>query len=183
MDVTNWDPAAADLGFDGTYLSAIYDALITVNDKGEPQPGLATEWETADDFMNVSFDIRTDAKFSDGTAVDVDAIVKGLQHLKDGPTAREAFANVDSIERVDEDTLVINMAKRDDTMLYLMGLGRSYIAAPAAIDAGTLSEAPVGSGPYTLGADSVPGTEYTFDKLADHWDSDAFPFDPLKVTR
>lgn len=182
MDVTNWDPAAADLGFDGPYLSAIYDALVTTNDKGEPQPGLATKWETADDFLSVSFDIRTDAKFSDGTAVDVDAVVKGLEHLKAGPTAGEAFANVESIEGVDEDTLVLNMTKRDDTMLYLMGLGRSYIAAPAAIDAGTLSETPVGSGPYTLGADSVPGTEYTFDKVADHWDSDTFPFDPLKIT-
>lgn len=182
MDVTNWDPAAADLGFDAPYLSAVYDALVTVDENGEPQPGIATSWETADDFLSVSFDIRTDAKVSDGTPVDVDAVVKGLEHLKNGPTAAEAYGAVESIEAADEDTIVFNLSERDDTMLYLMGLGRSYIAAPAAIDAGTLSETPVGSGPYTLGADSVPGTEYTFEKVEDHWDSDAFPFDPLKVT-
>lgn len=182
MDVTNWDPAAADLGFDGPYLSAVYDALLTTDEEGEPQPGLATKWEVSDDFKTVTFDIRTDAVFSDGTPVDVDAVVKGLEHLKAGPTAQEAYGKVAAIEKVDDDTLEFQMTERDDTMLYLMGLGRSYIAAPAAIDAGTLSETPVGSGPYTLSDSSVPGTEYVFEKVEDHWDAGAFPFDPLKIT-
>lgn len=182
LDVTNWDPAAADLGFDSVYLSAVYDALVTTDEHGEPQPGIATKWEVSDDFTTVTFDIRTDATFSDGTPVDIDAVVKGLEHLRAGPTAQEAYTKVDSIEKVDEDTLEFHLTERDDTMLYLMGLGRSYLAAPAAIDAGTLSETPVGSGPYTLSADSVPGAEYAFEKVADHWDSDTFPFDPLKIT-
>lgn len=182
LDVTNWDPASADLGFDGPYLSAVYDALVTTDEKGEPQPGIATSWEVSDDFKTVTFDIRTDAAFSDGTPLDVDAAVASLNHLKQGPMSQEAYGKVASIETVDEDTLVFNMSERDDTMLYLMGLGRSYLAAPSAIDAGTLSEAPVGSGPYTLSDSSVPGSEYAFDKVADHWDADAFPFDPLKIT-
>lgn len=182
LDVTNWDPAAADLGFDGPYLSAIYDPLIVAAEDGGAEPGLATSWEIADDFSTVTFDVRTDAVFSDGTPVDVDAIVKGLNYLKDGPTAQDAYLKVASIEATDEDTITFNMAERDDTLLYLLGLGRSYIAAPAAIDAGTLSETPVGSGPYTLSDKSVPGTEYVFDKVENHWDADKFPFDPLKVT-
>ncbi|MBC9953404.1 hypothetical protein ICM05_01915 [Leucobacter sp. cx-42] len=182
LDVTNWDPAAADLGFDGPYLSAVYDGLVTTNASGEPQPGLATEWEVSEDFKTVTFELRTDAKFSDGTPVDADAIVGGLNHLKEGTTSLEAYKNVAEIKKVDDDTIEFDLTQRDDTMLYLMGLGRSYIAAPAAIEAGTLSETPVGSGPYTLSADSVPGTEYAFDKVADHWDADTFPFDPLKIT-
>ena len=182
LDVTNWDPASADLGFDGPYLSAVYDALLTTDENGEPQPGIATEWEVSDDFLTVTFDIRTDAQFSDGTAVDADAVVTGLQHLKDGTTASEAYLNVDEISKVDDDTIEFSLSKRDDTMLYFLGLGRSYLAAPSAIDAGTLSEAPVGSGPYTLSDSSVPGSEYAFDKVEDHWDADAFPFDPLKIT-
>lgn len=182
LDVTNWDPANADLGFDGPYLSAVYDALVTTNEKGEPQPGLATKWEVSKDFKTVTFDLRTDAKFSDGAKVDADAVVKGLEHLKAGTTAAEAYVNVDTIKKVDDDTIELDLSKRDDTMLYLMGLGRSYIAAPSAIDAKTLSEKPVGSGPYTLADSSVPGTEYNFDKVKDHWDAKAFPFEPLKIT-
>lgn len=182
LDVTNWDPAAADLGFDGPYLSAVYDALVTTDDKGEPQPGIATSWKVADDFLSVSFDIRTDAVFSDGTPLDAAAAVAGLEHLKAGPTSQEAYGKVASISAVDEDTIEFKLTQRDDTMLYFMGLGRSYLAAPSAIDAGTLSEAPVGSGPYTLSASSVPGTEYMFDKVQEHWDAKMFPFDPLKIT-
>lgn len=182
LDVTNWDPANADLGFDGPYLSAVYDALITTDETGEPQPGIATEWQVSDDFRTVTFDIRTDAEFSDGTPVDADAVVAGLQHLKDGTTASEAYLNVEQIAKVDDDTIEFSLSKRDDTMLYFLGLGRSYLAAPSAIDAGTLSEAPVGSGPYTLSDSSVPGSEYAFDKVEGHWDAGAFPFDPLKIT-
>lgn len=182
LDVTNWDPANADLGFDGPYLSAVYDALVTTNEKGEPQPGIAKKWEVSSDFKTVTFDIRTDAKFSDGTALDAAAAVTGLEHLQKGPTSQEAYSNVESIEKTDDHTIVFHMKKRDDTMLYLMGLGRSYLASPKAISGGKLSEKPVGSGPYTLGENSTPGSEYDFDKVKDHWDAKKFPFDPLKIT-
>lgn len=182
LDVTNWDPAAADLGFDGPYLSAVYDALVTTNEKGEPQPGIAKSWQIADDWSTVTFDIRTDAKFSDGTPLDVNAAVEGLKHLQTGARSAEAYREVKSIEAKDDHTIVFNMNGRDDTMLYFLGLGRSWLAAPKAIEAGTLSKAPVGSGPYTLSDSSVPGTEYSFTKVADHWDSKKFPFDPLKIT-
>jgi len=63
-----------------------------------------------------------------------------------------------------------------------MGLGRSYIMAPAAIEAGTLGKEPVGSGPYTLDpTTSVAGAEYHFTKVADHWDADTYDFAELSI--
>lgn len=182
LDVTSWDPSSADIGFDGPYLSAIYDPLLAINDKGEPQPALATQWETSEDFLTITLDIRTDAKFSTGTPVDADAVVKSLEYLKDGIRSNEAYQKVDSFEKVDDDTVAIHLTERDDTILYFMGLGRSYVMDPEAIDAGTLAETPVGSGPYTLSADSIPGGEYKFDKVVDHWAAADFAFDPLVIT-
>ena len=181
-DVTSWDPTLADIGFDGPFLSAIYDPIVALDGDGAPVPALATEWEVSDDFKTITMDLRTDAKFSDGEALDAAAAVKGLEYLKAGVRSQEAYVNVDSFTVVDEDTIAINLAKRDDTILYLMGLGRSYIPAPSAIDAGSLAESPVGSGPYTLNADSsVTGAEYHFNKVADHWAADQFAFDPLTI--
>jgi peptide/nickel transport system substrate-binding protein len=54
--------------------------------------------------------------------------------------------------------------------------------APAAIDDGSLATAPVGSGHYTLSDSSVAGSEYHFDKVADHWAAADFPFDPLVIS-
>ena len=180
-DVTSWDPSLADIGFDGPYLSAVYDPLLSVDGDGKPTPALATEWEVSDDFLTITMDLRTDAVFSDGESFNAEAAVKSLEYLKAGARSQEAYLNVDSFEAVDEDTIEINLAERDDTLLYFMGLGRSYMMSPAAIDAGTLAESPVGSGPYTLAASSVPGAEYHFDKVADHWDADQFVFEPLAI--
>lgn len=182
LDVTSWDPSLADIGFDGPYLSAIYDPLVTIDGDGQPQPGLATDWEVSDDFTTITMNLRTDTEFSNGEAFTAEAAVKSLDYLKAGVRSQEAFQKVDSFEAIDEDTIAIHLAQRDDTILYFMGLGRSYMMAPAAIDAGTLAETPIGSGPYTLGASSVPGAEYHFDKVADHWASADFPFDPLTIS-
>jgi len=182
LDVTSWDPALADIGFDGPYLSAIYDPLLVLDESGQPQPALATKWEVSEDFKTITMDLRTDAKFSDGEAFDAAAAVTSLDYLKAGVRSQEAYTKVDKFEAVDEDTIKISLTQRDDTILYFMGLGRSYMMSPAAIADGSLATTPVGSGPYTLGAASVPGAEYHFDKVADHWDSSKFPFDPLVIS-
>lgn len=182
LDVTSWDPSLADIGFDGPYLSAVYDALIALDADGEPIPSLATEWTVADDDLSIDLDIRTDAVFSDGTPVDVDAVITSLEYLKAGARSGEAYVNVASFEKVDDDTVRIALTQRDDTILYFMGLGRSYVASPAAIEAGTLGSEPIGSGPYVLDSTtSVAGAEYHFTKTADHWDADAYPFSELAI--
>ena len=166
LDVTSWDPSLADVGFDGPYMSAIYDPLLAIDEHGTPQPALATDWEVSDDFTTITMNLRTDAVFSDGEPFNADAAVKSLDYLKQGARSQEAYPKVESFEAVDEDTIAIHLTERDDTILYFMALGRSYMMAPDAIDAGTLAEKPVGSGPYTLGDSSITGAEYHFDKVA-----------------
>ncbi|MFF1574715.1 ABC transporter substrate-binding protein [Leifsonia sp. NPDC058292] len=180
-DVTSWDPSLADIGFDGPYLSAIYDPLLAVDGDGKPTPALATEWKVSDDFLKVTLTLRTGVKFSDGEKFDADAAVTSLDYLKKGARSGEAYLNVEKFVAVDDKTVEIDLTKRDDTLLYFMGLGRSYMMAPRAIADGSLAKTPVGSGPYTLGSSSVAGSEYHFDKVKNHWDAKQFPFDPLAI--
>jgi peptide/nickel transport system substrate-binding protein len=182
LDVTSWDPSLADIGFDGPYLSAVYDALIALDKDGNPIPSLATDWTVADDDLSIDLDIRTDAVFSDGAPVDADAVVASLEYLKAGARSGEAYLNVSSFEKVDDDTITITLTQRDDTILYLMGLGRSYVMSPASIDAGSLGKEPIGSGPYVPDSTtSVAGAEYHFTKVADHWDAATYPFAELSI--
>lgn len=181
LDVTAWDPANADIGFDGPYMSAVYDPLVALDTEGNPIPALATDWKFSKDKKTLTMDLRTDAKFSDGQPFNADAAVANLAHLKEGVRSGEAYVNADSFTAVDEDTVKISLARRDDTILYFMGLGRSYMASPAAIKSGKLEKEPVGSGPYTLDASSTPGSEYTFTKVKDHWDAATYPFGTVKV--
>lgn len=182
LDVTSWDPSKADIGFDGPYLSAVYDALVALDKDGKPIPALATKWTVASDDLSVTMDLQKGVKFSDGEAVNAAAVVKSLSYLKAGPTSGEAYVNVKDFVAVDDSTVRIDMTKRDDTMLYFMGLGRSYIMAPKAIDGGTLAKTPVGSGPYTLAANSVAGSVYHFDKVKNYWDAKDYPFSTLSIS-
>jgi len=181
-DVTNWDPSKADIGFDGPYLSAVYDPLVAVDGNGKPVPALATDWKVSSDGLKVTMNLRKGVSFSDGEPFNAQAAVTSLDYLKKGATSGEAYVNVSKFVAVNDDTLEIDMSKRDDTMLYFMAIGRSYMMAPKAIAAGTLSKTPVGSGPYTLASSSVSGSVYRFDKVKGYWDAKAFPFDPLTIS-
>lgn len=180
-DLTSWDPALADIGFNAPYLSAVYDPLVAIDGDGQPQPALATDWETSADHLTITMNLRDDAVFADGEPFDAAAAVANLEYLKGGAISRESYLNAESFTAVDDDTIEIHLSERDDRLLYFMGLGRSYMASPAAIEAGTLADAPVGSGPYTLSDATVPGAEYVFDKVDDHWAADQFPFAHVKV--
>ncbi|MFT4230398.1 MAG: ABC transporter substrate-binding protein [Microbacterium sp.] len=181
LDVTNWDPSLADIGFDGPYLSAVYDPLLAMDKDGNPVPALATEFTVSDDGLTIDMTLRTDATFSDGEPFDADAAVKSLEYLQDGVTSSEAYTRVESFEKTGDDSIAIHLTQRDDTILYFMALGRSYMMSPKAIDAGTLSTTPVGSGPYTMDSTSVAGSRYLFTKVEDHWDSAAFPFETVEI--
>lgn len=181
LDVTSWDPSLADIGFDGPYLSAVYDALIALDKNGNPIPSLATKFTVASNRLSVTLDIKQGVKFSDGEPVNAAAVVKSLQYLQKGARSGEAYTHVKDFIAVNDDTVRIDLTQRDDTMLYLMGLGRSYVMAPKAIDAGTLAKHPVGSGPYTLDSSSVAGSEYRFTKVKNYWDAKDYPFSSLVI--
>jgi peptide/nickel transport system substrate-binding protein len=181
LDVTSWDPSLADIGFDGPYLSAVYDALVALDKDGNPIPSLATKWTVADDDLSITLDLKQGVTFSDGEKLDADAVVKSLDYLKAGARSGEAYTHVKDFAAVDDHTVRIDLTERDDTILYFMGLGRSYVMAPKAIDAGTLAKDPVGSGPYTLDSTSVAGSEYHFTKVKDYWDAEDYPFSTLAI--
>ena len=182
LDVTAWDPANADIGFDGPYLSAVYDPLVNLDEDSEPVPGLATDWTYSDDLRTLTMNLRSGVTFDDGEKFDAPAAVKNVEHLMAGTRSGQAYLNVAGVDAVDADTIRIHLNKRDDTLLYFMGLGRSWMASPAAIDAGTLDDGPVGSGPYTYDTSrSTPGSQYVFTKKPGHWDAATFPFPTVRM--
>ncbi|MEV0676085.1 ABC transporter substrate-binding protein [Actinosynnema sp. NPDC050436] len=182
LDVTSWDPANADIGFDGPYLSAVYDPLVALDKDGKPVPALASSWEWSADRLTLTAKLRTGVAFEDGQKFDATAAVENIKHLKAGVRSGQAYLNVAEATAKDPETLEIKLSKRDDALLYQMGLGRSWMASPAAIAAGSLATAPSGSGPYKFDqANSAPQSQYVFTKKADHWDAGTYPFPSVKL--
>ncbi|MFE6774939.1 ABC transporter substrate-binding protein [Streptomyces sp. NPDC057702] len=182
LDVTSWDPAQADIGFDGPYLSAVYDPLVALDKNSRPIPALATSWTYSPDRRTLTMRLRSGVKFTDGQTFDAAAAVRNLQHLKAGVRSGQTYANVTGFREVDPTTIAIHLRKKDDALLYSMGLGRSWMASPAAIKAKSLSLQPTGSGPYAYEpGKSTPGSQYVFSRKNAHWDRTTYPFSGVSV--
>ncbi|WP_020497963.1 ABC transporter substrate-binding protein [Sciscionella marina] len=163
-------------------MSAVYDPLVALDKNARPIPALAKSWKYSADHRELTMHLRVGVRFSDGEPFDAAAAVANLRHLKTGTRSGEVYRAVESITAAGADTVILGLRKRDDALLYFMGLGRSWMAAPAAIRAGTLAGKPVGSGPYTLDtAGTTSGSQYTFGKKRRHWDSGRYPFATVRL--
>src|SRR3989442_15617883 len=72
-DVSDLDPMLSGLFVDRNIMHALYDSLVRVDPKGNIIPWLAEKWETSSDGKTVTFSLRKDVKFHDGTTFDADS--------------------------------------------------------------------------------------------------------------
>ncbi len=165
-----------------------YDALIGVEEDGTLVPQLATEWGFTDD-QNQVFEItlRDGVTFSDGTALDADALVTNLEHLDTGKSNVASLVNGGTYEAVDEDTVRITwdtphpLAPQAFTQRWVAGM----VASAKAIeeDPEGLATQTVGAGPYVLdAAQTIAGSKYVYTARDDYWNPEAIHFDQIVIT-
>jgi oligopeptide transport system substrate-binding protein len=95
--VFNWnigaDPRTLDPGLNGAsdggdVINNTFEGLVREKD-GEVLPGMAESWEVSTDGLTVTFNIRDDAKWSDGTALTADDFVRSWLRGMDPRNASE----------------------------------------------------------------------------------------------
>jgi len=151
VDVKSFDPAQSHIGHYVQYDQAVYDSLLRRKPDGTLVPMLATKWSYNSDKTVLTLTLRKGVKFSDGTALDANAVKVNLDRFRtgNGPDA-STLAQVESVEAKDPTTVVITLKAPDPALLDYLGNADGFIASPKAIEAGKIATTPVGSGPYTL---------------------------------
>lgn len=170
-DLQSWDTTAVNQGIALTAYQAPYDTLIRKTPEGDLVPMLATEWTYDEAQTALTLELESGITFSDGTAFDGEAVKANLEHYAAGagPLVSQLSA-LDSVEVVDADTVVLNLATADPAFLTYLASGAGYMASPTAIEAGTLEQEPVGTGPYVMDTvSSVAGSQYVFTMREDYW--------------
>jgi peptide/nickel transport system substrate-binding protein len=144
------------------YMAAVnlYDALVGVDGKGNLTPELAASWDVSPDAKEVTYHIRPDAHFSDGTPVTAKDVVYTFQRLlkiNQGPA--NLFAGVlsaDSVTAVDDHTVKFTLQKTFAPFLATVPavfiLNSKVVEANAGSDEGQtyLSTHVAGAGGYLL---------------------------------
>jgi len=146
----------------------LFDGLIELNEKSEPQPGLAKSWDHPDPTTWI-FHLR-DARFQDGSPVTADDVVFTLQTVLDPKLAsrwRGQFTPIKSVAATDAHTVRIDLSQPYAPLIYYLELGivsKALTSAPGA----DMSAHPLGSGPMRL-VDWKRGNTISLEANPDYW--------------
>lgn len=165
-----------------------YDPLVIMNGDGTFKPGLAEKFGyVGEGNQTYEITLREGVKFSDGTAVDGEALKANIDYLRAQKLGTPAtlLASVNSVEVTDPLTVRLTLSRPDPglTFYFAQAFGAGYLispkslATPASLDTGT-----AGAGPYMLDpAETVAGDHYTFVKNPHYWNPERQHFESVTV--
>ncbi|MCL6271329.1 ABC transporter substrate-binding protein [Sansalvadorimonas sp. 2012CJ34-2] len=133
--------------------SLIFEPLIRYGTDGQLQPALATSWITSDDGLTLSFKLRKNVTFSDGSPFDAQTAKWNLERWMGKPEFSWIGISdaMKSIETNGQYDLVINLSKPVPAALYELTIIRPVrFLSPKAVDARGNQTAPIGTGPWVV---------------------------------
>jgi peptide/nickel transport system substrate-binding protein len=150
------------------------DRLFDLDATGNLVPELASAMpKVSADGLTVNIDLRTDAKFNDGTPMDAAAVVTSLERHRtaEGSRRKSELANVTKIEAAGAG-IVMTLSKPDSSLAATLSDRAGMIMSPAALtklgkDFGT---APVCVGPFKF-VERVAGDHITLARSTDYYDA------------
>jgi microcin C transport system substrate-binding protein len=159
-------------------LDLLFDTLMTrAQDEPDAAYGLvAKSADVAADRLSVTFKLRPEAKFSDGTPVTADDVVASFTTLKEKghPSIALTLRDVTSAEAIDAETVKYTFTGelvRDLplTVATLPVLSKAFYATQPFEE--TSLKPPLGSGPYSVKGLN-PGTYIEYTRRDDYWAKD-----------
>src|SRR5215218_2139212 len=164
----------------------VYDCLV-LYDLGAAtiRPGLAETWEITEDGLQYTFHLRQGVSFHDGAAFNADAVITWYNSIKEGAPGSQFDATkmpymegfltglVDSVEKVDDATVVFKLPKPYHPLLANLAIPEFCIISPTAIERFGLdvSVNPSGTGAFSLASpdDWVRDSQMSLNANPNYW--------------
>lgn len=155
------EPECLDPHVGGNYPQALIGSqflenLVSRDKDGKIIPWLATSWKVSKDGKSWEFTLKDGVRFTDGTALNWEAVKANVTHLQDPKTGSStgylAFAKIKSVEKVSENVARVNLSAPDSALLESFSQPWNAIESPTALKR-TQEEncaAPVGTGPFVV---------------------------------
>lgn len=142
----------------------LYDTLTQpTNDGKSVVPGLASSWETSQDGKVMTFKLRPNLRFADGSPLTVDDVKWSLERAANKETGGQfqfLLASIEGVETQGTDSVILRLKHSDPTMLQALATFNAGIVPSKLIMAepGTtlddksksFAQHPIGSGPFTM---------------------------------
>lgn len=157
-EVDGLNPTSSALAPSGVLMgNAVFDTLAADTDDGYT-PFLAESFTPSDDFTSWTMKLREGITFHDGTPANADAVIVNFEaqrtHPLVGLAVKPFFPEDGAIEKVDDLTVTYNLSEPNAYFPARLTDQLGMLASPAwlaaIVDDGTLSQAPVGTGPFVF---------------------------------
>jgi peptide/nickel transport system substrate-binding protein len=176
-DVIDFDPLLSRAFVDRNAHYQIYDSLVRVDPTGKIIPWLADKWAISDDGKQVTFTLRTDVKYHDGSVFDAASVKWNIDRYRttDASARKGELAPVASVDVVDPSTVRFNLSAPFSPLLSLLvdraGMMVSQKVADAAGQDFTRKAFKAGTGPFML-TEAVKDDHITLEKNPAWWGKD-----------
>lgn len=155
-------------------LEQIYETLLTKDDDGNIQPGLATSYDHPDDLTYI-YHLREGVTFSDGTPFTADDVVYTFEQYQNSSSGSKAFlSGLTSVTADDDHTVRFSFDTPNGAFVNATANRSSFFIVSKAWYSSKSSEErqteAMGTGPYMLDTwnDNV---DLTMNKNPNYWDS------------
>lgn len=166
---SRFDPHLATSSFDNTSLYLTYDRLVHQAPDSAAVPGLATEWEFAEDGSSLTFTIREGVTFHDGEALTAEAVKANIERAKtiEGSAVASELAVIDTVEVVDG-KVQLNLNAPGAQLPLVLSDRAGMLISPAAFENADLDQAPVGAGMFRV-TEYREGDTIIYERFEDYW--------------
>jgi len=156
---------------DGFLARPCVESLLSLDEKGTDVviPQLATGWKISPDYKSITFTLRKDVKFHDGTDFNAEAAKYCLDLYRLGP--KPELKSVTSIDIIDHYTIRLNLSTFNPSLLISMVGPASWMVSPNALKKMSKEEAmthPVGTGPFKF-VSYQRDVFLKFEKFTSYW--------------
>ncbi|CAK7261761.1 MULTISPECIES: ABC transporter substrate-binding protein [unclassified Shinella] len=131
----------------------LFDALLAIAEDGTVKPALATDWAYGDDNTAITLTLRNDVVFHDGEPFNAEAAKFNIDYAISGKVVAphvSDFADVESVDVLDEFTIRLNLKRPSGAILAALGTEPAMMMSPKAIreQGDDVQRNPVGTGPF-----------------------------------
>jgi peptide/nickel transport system substrate-binding protein len=176
-DVIDFDPLRSRAFVDRNAHYQIYDSLVRIDSSGKIIPWLAEKWDTSADGRQVTFSLRKDVKYHDGSAFDAESVKWNIDRYRttEGSARSGELAPVENVAVVDAATVRFDLKTPFSPLLALLVDRAGMMLSRKAVEAGgedfTRKAFKAGTGPFML-TEAVKDDHMTLERHPEWWGKD-----------
>lgn len=174
-DTTGMDPHGASAAVDRHVYQNLYDKLVDINQDLQIVPMLATSWTLSPDGKTLTFKLRPNVVFHDGTPFNAEAVKFNFERmLEPGSFRRSEIILVQRATVVDPLTVQLDLERPSSALLAVLSDRAGMMVSPTAARrlGRDFGREPVGTGPYKF-VERRPQDRTVLERFDRHWDKTA----------